>query len=71
MGPETAKSVSFVKEPTPPLVSSVNGAVEETGQNIEPTQNTSATETQSDQPKSIDVLPNVSTEEELKQKEEA
>ena len=43
---ETAKSVSFVREPTLSLVSSVNGAEEETGQNIEPPQNTSATETQ-------------------------
>ena len=68
---ETANSVSFVKEPTPSLVSSVNVAEEETGQNIEPTQNTSATETQTDQPKSIDFLPDVSTEEELTQKAEA
>ena len=67
---ETAKSVSFVKEPTPSLVSSVNGAEEETGQNIAPTQNTSAIETQTDQPKSKDILPDVSTEEELKQKED-
>ena len=51
-------------------VSSVNGAEEETAQNIEPPQNTRATETQTDQPKSKDVLPDVSTEEELKQKEE-
>ena len=68
---EKAKSVSFVKEPTLSLVSSINGAEEETGQNIGPTQNTSATETQTDQPKSIDVLPDVSPEEELTQKEEA
>ena len=46
-------------------------AEEETGQNSETPQNTSATETQSDQPKSKDVLPDVSTEEKLKQKEEA
>ena len=68
---ETAKSVSFVREQTPSLVSSVNGAEEETGQNIGPPQNTSETETQTDQPKSKNVLPDVSTEEELKQKEEA
>ena len=73
---ETAKSWSKVtaksfREPTPSIVSLVNGAEEETGQNIEPPQNTSATETQTDQPKSKDVLPDVSTEEELKQKEEA
>ena len=67
---ETAKSVSFVKEPTPSLVSSVNGAEEEKGQNNEPTQNSSATETKTDQPKSKDVLPDLSTEDELKQKEE-
>ena len=67
---ETAKSVSFVREPTPSLVSSVNGAEEETGQNIEPPQNASATETQTDQPKSEEILPDVSAEEELKQKEE-
>ena len=68
---ETAKSLSFVKEPTTSFVSSVNGAKEETVQNIEPTQNTSATETQTNQPKLIDVLPDVSTEEELTQKVEA
>ena len=68
---ETAKSVSFVKEPTPSLVSSVNGAQEETGQNIGSTQNTSASETQTDQPTTKDVLPDVSTEEDLKRKEEA
>ena len=63
--------MSFVREPTPSLVSSVNGAEEETGKNIEPTQNTSATVTQIDQPKSKDVLSDVSTEEEMKHKEEA
>ena len=42
-----------------------------TRQKIEPPQNTSATETQTDQPKSTYVLSDVSTEEELKQKEEA
>ena len=68
---ETAKLVSFIREPTPSLVSSVNVAEEETRQNIEPPQNTSATETKTDQPKSKDVLPDVSTQEELKQKEEA
>ena len=47
---ETAKSVSFVREPTPSLVSSVNGAEVEIGQNIEPPQNISATETQTNQP---------------------
>ena len=55
---------------TPLLVSSVNGAEEETEQKIEPTKNIGATETQTDQPKSKDVLPDVSTEEYLKHKEE-
>ena len=67
---ETAKSVSFVKEPAPSLLSSVNGVREKTGQDIEPTQITSASETQPHQPKSKDVLPEVSTEEYLKRKEE-
>ena len=76
MGPkkkslETAKSVSFVKEPTPSNISLVNEAEEETGQNIEPTQNTSASETQTVQPKSKDVLADVSTEEGFKRKEDA
>ena len=38
--------------------------------NFEQTQNTSATEKQTDQPKSKEVLPNVSTGEEMKHKEE-
>ena len=67
---ETAKSVNFVKEPAPSLLSSVNGVREKTGQDIDPTQITSASETQPHQPKSKDVLPEVSTEEYLKRKEE-
>ena len=63
---ETAKSVSFAKEPKPSLISSLNGAEQKTGQNIEPTQNTSAIETQTDQPKSKDFVTDVSTEEEFK-----
>ena len=66
---KTAKSASFVKEATPSLVSSVNGADEETEQNVEPIQNTSATETQTNQPNSKDILPDVSMDEDLKLKE--
>ena len=55
MGPEKevtrdGKPVSFVKQPTPSLALWLNGTKEETGQNNEPTQNISATETQTDQP---------------------
>ena len=60
--------MSFVKEAEPSLVFTAKGANEEIGQNIE---NTSATEKQNDQPKSKDVLLNVSMEEQLKHKEES
>ena len=59
---ETAKSVIFVTKRTPSLVLSVNGAWEEIGKNLEPTQNTITTETQADQSKSKDVPPDISTE---------